>query len=123
MLAVLGCASNPSREVQLEQWKPGDAQRIAAQLEGSRSPEVLVLLAFSGEEGRAAAFSYGLLQELAATEVQAANGPRPRHREIDAISPVSGGSFAAAYFTLNGDATFEQFEPRFLRKNIEAALA
>ena len=49
-------------------------------------------------------------------------GPRPLHHEVDAISSVSGGSFPAAYFGLRGDGIFEEFEERFLRKNIEGAL-
>jgi NTE family protein len=91
-------------------------------LEGDRSPELLVLLAFSGGGTRAAAFAYGVLQELAATEVMTEKGPRPLHHEVDVISSVSGGSFTAAYFGLRGDAIFEEFEERFLRKNIEGAL-
>lgn len=117
------CASAVSREIQLEDWTPTEHQRVEAQLTGDRSPELLVLLAFSGGGTRAAAFSYGALQELAATEVMTRDGPKPLHHEIDAISSVSGGSFTAAYFGLRGDGIFEDFEDRFLRKNIEAALA
>jgi NTE family protein len=109
-------------EVPLAQWTPEERQRSERRLEGDRSPELLVLLAFSGGGTRAAAFAYGVLQELAATEVMTEQGPRPLHDEVDVISSVSGGSFTSAYFGLRGDAIFEEFEERFLRKNIEGAL-
>jgi NTE family protein len=80
------------------------------------------MLAFSGGGTRAAAFAYGVLKELAATEVVTEKGPRPLHHEVDVISSVSGGSFTAAYFGLKGDGIFEDFEERFLRKNIQGNL-
>jgi len=38
------------------------------------------------------------------------------------ISSVSGGSFTAAYYGLNGDRVFDDFEDRFLRRNIQGQL-
>ena len=122
LLGSAACATRVGREQPLAQWTPEERQRAEEQLEGDRSPELLVLLAFSGGGTRAAAFSYGVLQELAATEVMTQKGPRPLHHEVDVISSVSGGSFTSAYFGLRGDAIFEEFEERFLRKNIEGAL-
>ena len=43
--------------------------------------------------------------------------------EIDGISSVSGGSFTAGYYGLFGDRIFEDFEKKFLKKNIQGALA
>ena len=122
LLGSAACATRVGREQPLARWTPEERQREQEQLEGDRSPELLVLLAFSGGGTRAAAFSYGVLQELAATEVMTQKGPRPLHHEVDVISSVSGGSFTSAYFGLRGDAIFEEFEERFLRKNIEGAL-
>ena len=122
LLAGLACASSVSREVPLARWTPEEDRRSEKQVEGDRSPELLVLLAFSGGGTRAAALSYGVLQELAATEVLTEKGPRPLHHEVDAISSVSGGSFTSAYFGLRGDGIFEDFEERVLRKNLEGAL-
>jgi NTE family protein len=122
LLGNVACANRVGREQPLDRWTPEERQREAAQMEGGRSPELLVLLAFSGGGTRAAAFAYGVLEELAATEVMTQNGPRPLHHEVDMISSVSGGSFTSAYFGLRGDAIFEEFEERFLRKNIEGAL-
>jgi len=42
--------------------------------------------------------------------------------EVDTLSGVSGGSFPAAYYGLFGDRIFEEFEPRFLRRNIQGGI-
>jgi NTE family protein len=42
--------------------------------------------------------------------------------EVDGISSVSGGSFTAGYYGLFGDRIFEDFETKFLKKNIQGAL-
>jgi NTE family protein len=82
----------------------------------------LIFLAFSGGGTRAAALSYGVLQELRDTQVDA-RGHRVRLLdEVDSISSVSGGSFTAAYYGLFGDKTFSDYEKVFLRQSIEGAL-
>ena len=43
--------------------------------------------------------------------------------EVDAISGVSGGSFTAAYYGLFKERIFEDFQDKFLKKDIEGALA
>jgi NTE family protein len=42
--------------------------------------------------------------------------------EVDGISSVSGGSFTAGYYGLFGDRIFQDFESKFLKKNIQGAL-
>jgi NTE family protein len=82
----------------------------------------LIFLAFSGGGTRAAALSYGVLQELRDTQVDT-RGHRVRLLdEVDSISSVSGGSFTAAYYGLFGDKTFSDYEKVFLRQSIEGAL-
>ncbi len=82
----------------------------------------LIFLAFSGGGTRAAALSYGVLQELRDTQVDT-RGHRDRLLdEVDSISSVSGGSFTAAYYGLFGDKTFSDYEKVFLRQSIEGAL-
>ena len=49
-------------------------------------------------------------------------GQRSLLHEVDVISSVSGGSFTSDYYGLRGDKIFEEFDDRFLRKNLEAAL-
>jgi NTE family protein len=87
-----------------------------------RSSELLLLLTFSGGGTRAAAFSYGVLEALADTEVVINGRLRRLLDEVDAISSVSGGSFTAAYFGLFGDRIFEDFETKFLRNNVQREL-
>jgi NTE family protein len=82
----------------------------------------LVFLAFSGGGTRAAALSYGVLQELRDTQVDS-RGQRVRLLdEVDNISSVSGGSFTAAYYGLFGDRTFTDYEKVFLRQRIQGTL-
>ena len=63
-----------------------------------------------------------MLKTLADTELITEKGQRSLLNEVDAISSVSGGSFTSAYCGLRGDKIFEEFEDRFLRKNVEGAL-
>lgn len=78
-----------------------------------------VILAFSGGGTRAAALSYGVLQELRDTRVD--NNVRLLD-EVDVISSVSGGSFTAAYYGLYGDDIFKNYERDFLRKSVQSSL-
>jgi len=86
------------------------------------SENLLLYLTFSGGGTRAAALSYGVLEELRKTEVVIDGKKRRLVDEIDAISGVSGGSFTAGYYGLFGDRIFEDFENKFLKKNIQGAL-
>ena len=84
---------------------------------GGVSETTLFFAAFSGGGTRAAAFSYGALEKLAATRVTADDGAEVRLLdEVDGITSVSGGSFTAAYFGLFGDRIFEDFESNLLQK-------
>ncbi|MFC1515231.1 patatin-like phospholipase family protein [Thermodesulfobacteriota bacterium] len=87
-----------------------------------RSSELLLLLTFSGGGTRAAAYSYGVLEALADTEVVINGRLRRLLDEVDAISAVSGGSFTAAYYGLFGDRIFEDFETKFLKNNVQREL-
>jgi len=84
--------------------------------------DVLFILAFSGGGSRAAALSYGVLEELGNTYYEQ-DGRRFRLLdEVDKINSVSGGSFTAAYYGLFGDEIFEKFKNDFLYKDIEGEL-
>lgn len=88
----------------------------------SNMGDVSVYLSFSGGGTRAAALSYGVLQELADTRV----GPEGKRKrlldEVDQISSVSGGSFTAAYYGLFGDQIFTDYEKDFLRQSVQGTL-
>jgi len=88
-----------------------------------RSENLLLLLTFSGGGTRAAAFSYGVLEALADTKISIDGTQRRLLDEVDGISSVSGGSFTAAYFGLFGDRIFEDFESKFLKRNVQSELA
>jgi NTE family protein len=81
--------------------------------------EIAFALAFSGGGTRAAALAYGVLLELRDTTVTLSGKQVRLLDEVDTISSVSGGSFTAAYYGLYGDRIFEDFEERFLTRNVE----
>jgi NTE family protein len=82
----------------------------------------IVLLAFSGGGTRAAAMSYGVMQELRDTLIDVDGESVRVLDEVDAISSVSGGSFTAAYYGLYRDRLFEDYEDEFLRQSVQGAL-
>jgi len=84
--------------------------------------EISLVLTFSGGGTRAAALAYGVLEELRDTIIMVDGQPRRMLDEIDAISSVSGGSFTSAYYGLNGDAIFDDFERDFLRRDVDRHL-
>ena len=118
VLTLTACANFSAVDKPISKVTPHGADQIVSQ----RSSDLLVLVGFSGGGTRAAAFAYGVLKTLAATEVMTDKGQRSLLHEVDAISSVSGGSFTSAYYGLRGDKIFEEFEDRFLRKNVEGAL-
>ena len=69
-----GCTTAGLGTPPLAHWEPRGPASTGAR--GSRSNELLLILAFSGGGTRAAAFAYGVLEELAATPVVL--GCRPR---------------------------------------------
>jgi len=90
-------------------------------LEG-QADDISFVVALSGGGTRAAAMAYGVLLELRDTQVVSANKQIRLLDEIDHISSVSGGSFAAAYYGLHGDEFFNIFEDEFLRRDMNKAL-
>ena len=117
----VGCAhypvNQPIKEARL------DAGYGAATMKTSENSDSLLLfLTFSGGGMRAAALSYGVLEELRKTEVVLEGRKRRLLDEVDGISSVSGGSFTAGYYGLFGDRIFEDFESKFLKKNIQRGL-
>src|SRR4029453_1714214 len=74
-----------------------------------------------GGGARAAAVSYGVLEELRRTVIP---GPPARRLldEVDAITGVSGGSFTALAYALHGDRLFQDYETRFLKRNVQGHL-
>ena len=121
-VVVVGCAHYPVNEP-LKQVEPQADYRGMAMGAPGNSENLLLYLTFSGGGTRAAALSYGVLEELRKTEVTIDGKKGRLLDEIDGISSVSGGSFTAGYYGLFGDRIFQDFESKFLKKNIQGALA
>ncbi len=120
-MAASGCAHYPVN-ARLASLNPIAGYRFENAVVQTNSDDLWLALAFSGGGTRASALSYGVLQELALTQV---GSPGNEHRLLDdikMISSVSGGSFTAAYYTLWGDRIFSDYESRFLKKRIETGL-
>lgn len=95
---------------------------IESVLKNKPQGKLTLLLAFSGGGTRAAALSYGVLEELNATRLKIDNQTINLLDEVDIISSVSGGSFTAAYYGLHGKKTFTEFKSAMLYKDIENQL-
>jgi len=84
--------------------------------------ELMVGLAFSGGGMRAAAFSFGVLKELARTDITVRGRRVPLIDHIDFVTGVSGGAVPAAYFGIKRRAMLDDFRERFLIRDAEASL-
>ena len=121
-LLVVGCAGLQAVNTKLEEVDPDSGYRYANPSRRKDPGKTIVYLAFSGGGTRAAAFAYGVLEELRDTEIQVDGISVSLLDEVDTISGVSGGSFPAAYYGIYGDKIFEEFEPNFLKRNVQGAL-
>lgn len=123
LLLVSGCASyGVIHNDELGGVAPTHAYSVKAQEGRRESGDIILTLAFSGGGTRAAALSYGVMQELRDTTVRIDGRKRRLLDEVDNITSVSGGSFTSAYYGLYGDRIFEDYEQVFLRRNIESGL-
>ena len=116
-----GCAHYPVNQP-IKEVRPDAGYRAATMKTPENSDSLLLFLTFSGGGMRAAALSYGVLEELRKTEIVLDGRKRRLLDEVDGISSVSGGSFTAGYYGLFGDRIFEDFESKFLKKNIQRGL-
>ena len=122
-VALAGCASRPIN-APIAQVDPRAGYRpyLLIPKRPNNDPQTLFVLSFSGGGTRAAAFSYGVLEELRRTEI-VVNGQRhPLIDEVDLITGVSGGSFTALAYALYGDRLFSEYEGRFLKRDVQGAL-
>jgi NTE family protein len=120
-IGAIGCAHYNINQP-IKELNPNAGYRAAQIKAPENSDHMLLFLTFSGGGTRAASLSYGVLEELRKTEVVIDGKKRRLLDEVDGISGVSGGSFTAGYYGLFGDRIFEDFESKFLKKNIQGAL-
>ncbi len=122
-LHLAGCAAPRPANPRLEHADPEAGYRWSARAPRPDSdPGTLFILAFSGGGMRAAAFSYGVVEELGRTPVGPPGGGRRMLDEVDLISGVSGGSFTALSYALHGERLFDEYERRFLKRDVEGEL-
>ena len=118
-----GCAhyhENPS----LKAVYPKTGYRYSVVRPPPAKNKPFVILAFSGGGTRAAAFSFGLMEELRLVEYTARDGSRRRLLDdVEIISSVSGGSFTAAYYVLFPERFFGEFPERFLYRDTKGGIA
>ena len=124
-LVLSGCSSygtihNQKQILPKETYEPDFS--ITSKLQSRPRGNITLALAFSGGGTRAAAFAYGVLQELEQTTLYHKNKSYRLIDEVDLISAVSGGSFIAAYYGLHGQKTFKKFKKAMLQQNIEDTL-
>jgi NTE family protein len=122
LLALDSCATRPVNP-RIDHADTHAGYRFETRQVYREDHENLVILAFSGGGTRAAAFSYGVLESLRRTEFLGANGRRSRLLdEVDIITGVSGGSFTALAYGLYGDKLFDDYEQRFLKRNVQGEI-
>jgi NTE family protein len=122
LVAVCGCKTMPTQNQPLARFSAKTGYRFANLAHDGNSDSLFVILTFSGGGTRASAFSYGVLEELARTEIEWEGGKRRLLDEVDVISSVSGGSITAAYYGLFGDRIFEDFRDRVLYRDLQGDL-
>ena len=121
LLLFGGCATrqvNPP----IARYDPSSLHQFQQQWHHGEQQD-LVILAFSGGGTRAAAFSYGALETLRSIQITTKTGRKTRLLdEVDVITGVSGGSFTALAYGLYGEKMFDQYEARFLKRNVQGDL-
>jgi hypothetical protein len=122
-VALAGCASRPINEpIAQVDPKAGYRPYLLIPKRQNNHLQTLFVLSFSGGGTRAAAFSYGVLEELRRTEIVVDGKRRRLIDEVDMITGVSGGSFTALAYALYGDRLFAEYEQRFLKRDVEGTL-
>jgi len=121
-LAVGACATRPINPP-IAHFEPDSGYRWSNRPELPRNDrETLLILAFSGGGTRAAAFSFGVLEELRRTPVGVPGTGHTMLTEVDLISGVSGGSFTALAYALQGEQLFDAYPREFLNRDVESEL-
>jgi NTE family protein len=122
LLALNSCATRPVNP-RIDHTDTHSGYRFETRQQRNMDKQDVVILAFSGGGTRAAAFSYGVLEFLRRTEVVGPGGNRVRLLdEIDVVTGISGGSFTALAYGLYGDKMFDDYEQRFLKRNVQGEI-
>jgi len=123
LAAVCGGCAHYVENPRLPAVSPSAGYRYAVVRPQPSIDKPFVLLAFSGGGTRAAAFSFGLMEELRLVEYTAKDGSKRKLLDdVEIISSVSGGSFTSAYYALFPERFFSEFPDRFLYRDIQMGL-
>lgn len=120
---IFGCASRPINE-RITEVDANSGYRASSliPMRQNNKASTLFVLSFSGGGTRAAAFSFGVLEELHRVSIEVDGQQRRLIDEVDLITGVSGGSFTALSYALYGDQLFTEYQERFLYRNVQGAL-
>jgi NTE family protein len=121
LATLAGCASRPINEP-INQVDRKVGYRLETRAAYHNEGDTLIILAFSGGGTRAAAFSYGVLEELRRTELVVDGRKTRMLDEIDIVTGVSGGSLTALAFGLYGDKLFDNYEEQVLKRDVQHGL-
>lgn len=116
---LLSSCTHAPLNAPLERYDPKKGYRFETRRSAEDKKSFALVLFFSGGGTRAAALSYGVLKELAATRMP---GGDRMIDHVTGIGAVSGGSFSAAYYCLYGERIFDDFEGLFLKRNVQDEL-
>lgn len=124
IILLNGCSSIGKIENEPLSHLPQGQQRytIANYAQNHPAGDTIFALAFSGGGTRAAALSYGVLEELRDTHYQLDGKEVRLLDEVDRISSVSGGSFTSAYYGLFGEQIFDDYKDVFLYRDVQGDL-
>ena len=120
-LLLVGCATRPSNPP-LARYDHSYGYRVSNWQAERGDSEFGLVVAMSGGGTRAAAFSYGILEELRRTTVPTPRGSGRLLDNVNLVTGVSGGSFTALAYALYGDRLFEEYEKRFLKRDVQGDL-
>ena len=121
LLALAGCTTrNWNAPAEISEAHGSEPVRHCSPR--GKANELYVILAFSGGGMRSAAMSYGLLETLRDTTISIGGTEHKLIDEIDVVTSVSGGSFTAAYYGLFGERIFEDYETRFLKRDVQGEM-
>lgn len=118
---VGGCSTRPVN-IPLHQSDESYGYRMSLKGADRGSPETEILLTFSGGGTRAAAFAFGVLEELRRTHVDVAGKRIQLLDEVGYISSVSGGSFTALAYGLHANKLFDDYATRFLYRDVQGEI-
>jgi NTE family protein len=123
LLLLSGCANyGTPKNIEIPDPREADRYSLHDWVAAHSDSDIRFILTLSGGGTRAAALSYGVMQELRDTNITYEGRQSRLLDEVDYISSVSGGSFTSAYYGLHGDGIFENYEKDFLKFNLQNIL-